>query len=96
MVDPIRPVGPEMMPAQTGGVRPPETSFKNFLTDQIRKVNDLQQEADQAVKGAFTGQTQDVTEVLGAVKKAEVAFDLLMEVRNKVVDAYQEIMRMRV
>ena len=43
-----------------------------------------------------TGQTNNVAEVFAAVNKAGIAFDLLMEIRNKLTDAYQEIQQMRV
>ena len=70
--------------------------FKTILLDSLDEVNRLQNEADQGVQRLLTGETDNVAEVLNAVNKAGIAFDLLMEVRNKLTDAYREIQQMRV
>jgi flagellar hook-basal body complex protein FliE len=70
--------------------------FKSILLDSLNEVNRLQNEADQGVERLLTGETNNVAEVLTAVNKAGIAFDLLMEVRNKLTEAYQEIQQMRV
>ena len=69
--------------------------FKTILLEHLDEVNRLQTEADQGVQRMLTGETDNVAEVLAAVNKAGVAFDLLMEIRNKLTDAYQEIQQMR-
>ena len=74
----------------------PRKDFKSVLLDSLNEVNRLQTEADQGVQRLITGETDNVAEVLTAVNKAGIAFDLLMEVRNKLTDAYQEIKQMRV
>jgi len=58
-------------------------------------VNRLQNEADAGVQRLLTGESDNVAEVFAASNKAGIAFDLLMEVRNRLVDAYQEIQQMR-
>jgi len=70
--------------------------FKRLLVDSLNEVNRLQTEADTGVKDLLSGETENVAEVFAAVNKAGIAFDLLMEVRNKLTDAYQEIQQMRV
>lgn len=70
--------------------------FKSILLDSLNEVNRLQTEADRGVQRLITGETDNVAEVLTAVNKAGIAFDLLMEVRNKLTDAYQEIKQMRI
>ncbi|HEY3244197.1 MAG TPA: flagellar hook-basal body complex protein FliE [Phycisphaerae bacterium] len=70
--------------------------FKSILLDSLNEVNRLQTEADQDVQRLLTGETNNMAEVFTAVNKAGVAFDLLMEVRNKLVEAYQEVQQMRV
>jgi flagellar hook-basal body complex protein FliE len=70
--------------------------FKSILLDSLNEVNRLQDEADQGVQRLLTGETDNVAEVITAVNKSGVAFDLLMEVRNKLADAYREIQQMRV
>jgi len=103
MVNPIQ--FPSVGPTGTSGVPTPPVSqpgevkgrdFKSVLLDSLDEVNRLQTEADKGVQQLMTGETDNVAEVLTAVNKAGVAFDLLMEVRNKLLDAYQEIRQMRV
>lgn len=74
----------------------PEKSFGEFLDEALNNVNQLQNEASQASINLATGKIQDIAEVTIAAEKATVALQLTMQVRNKVVDAYQEIMRMQV
>ena len=69
--------------------------FKSVLLDSLQEVNRLQTEADQGVQKLVSGETDNVAEVLSAVNKADIAFDLLMEIRNKLTDAYREIQQMR-
>jgi flagellar hook-basal body complex protein FliE len=70
--------------------------FKQFLLDNLNKVNTMQQDAGKLVNDMVMGKEQDITKVMTAVEKAGVAFDTLMAVRNKLVESYQEILRMRV
>ena len=71
-------------------------SFNETLKASINKVNKLQQEADKAVQDLVTGETKDIHQTMIALKKADVSLQLMIQVRNKIVDAYQEIMRMAV
>ncbi|MEM6797942.1 MAG: flagellar hook-basal body complex protein FliE [Planctomycetota bacterium] len=73
-----------------------EGSFKNLLIDSIQNVNNMQQQADQAVEAMFTGGDVNPAEVLTAVQKADLAFRLTMQMRNKVMDVYQEIKDIRI
>lgn len=70
--------------------------FREILLDSLDEVNRLQHEADQGVQRLLTGETENVAEVLAAVNKADIAFDLLMEIRNKLTEAYREIQQMRI
>jgi len=88
---PVPPPGPTHPVGEAGG-----KGFKQILMDNLNEVNRLQQEADQKVQALYRGDTQNVAEVFAAVNKAGVAFDLLMEIRNKMLEAYQEIQQMRV
>jgi flagellar hook-basal body complex protein FliE len=73
-----------------------ESSFKDFLLDSIRQVNSMQQDADQAVEKLFSGGEVNPAEVLTAVQKADIAFRLMLQVRNKIVDAYNEVQAIRI
>jgi flagellar hook-basal body complex protein FliE len=84
---PGRPQGPQAEPA---------TSFKDVLMKNIEQVNRLQQDAEMAIEDLTTGKRDDVDGVLIAKQKADMAFQMLLQVRNKMMDAYEEIKQMRV
>ena len=71
----------------------PEVSFEDMLSASIRQVNSLQLEADKKVRDLATGDVEDISEVVLASSRADVALRLLMEVRNKFLDAYQSLSR---
>ena len=71
-------------------------SFKSLLIDSIRNVNDMQQQADKAVETLMTGGDADPAAVLTAVQKADLAFRLMMQMRNKAMQVYQEIKDIRI
>lgn len=73
-----------------------EKSFGEFLAESLDKVNDLQQGADAAVAQMAAGEGPGIQEAMIAIEKADVAFKLMMEVRQKILDAYQEVIRMQV
>lgn len=70
--------------------------FGEYLSEALNNVNKLQQNAEQASVNLAAGKIQDVSEVVIAAEKATIALQLTMQVRNKIVDAYQEVMRMQV
>lgn len=93
ITSPVNPVtGVPASPAQV----PPGKDFKSILMESLEEVNRLQDEADMGVQRLLTGETDNVAEVFAAVNKAGIAFDLLMEIRNKLTDAYREIQQMRI
>jgi flagellar hook-basal body complex protein FliE len=71
------------------------SSFGKTLSDFIENVNELQKVADEKALGFATGQIQDIHEVVSAAEEAGIALQLLMEMRNKVVEAYRDLMRMQ-
>src|SRR5882672_35662 len=71
-------------------------SFKDVLVDSIQQVNSMQLQADKAVETMFTGGDVNPAEVLTAVQKADLAFRLTMQMRNKLMDVYQEIKDIRI
>jgi flagellar hook-basal body complex protein FliE len=74
----------------------PVQSFGKMMEEMVGNVNQLQQNADQSIQGLATGQSKGLHEVMIAVEKASISFQMLNQVRNKAVEAYQEIMRMPV
>jgi flagellar hook-basal body complex protein FliE len=73
-----------------------QVSFGETLHQAITDVNTLQQEAGDAMKKMVSGKPVDLHEVMIAAEKARTSFDLLMEIRNKTIDMYRELMRMQV
>lgn len=76
--------------------RPAGGDFKQELLDEIRKVNELQQDASKATNDLLTGQRDDIEGVMIATQKADSAFRMLLALRNKAVDVYDEVRNIRV
>ena len=90
---------PSSLPLALAGANKPEAaqgSFKDYLLDSIRQVNSMQKEADSAVEKLMTGGDVNPAEVLTAVQKADLAFKMMLQVRNKLVAAYDEVQAIRV
>lgn len=84
--------------AQTQNVSSPKEAsgdFGSMLKDAIQQVNKTQVDSEQMSNKLMTGQVQDVHEVMLAAQKASLSLNLTVEVRNKVIESYQEIMRMQ-
>lgn len=73
-----------------------KSNFACFLKNEISKVDALLKNADAASIELATGQTQDLHTVMVALEKANLSLGLTIEVRNKVLDAYNQIMRMQI
>ena len=71
-------------------------SFAAALKDSIAEVNAMQQKADAAISALATGEKVSLHETMIAMEQADVSFRMMMQVRNKIVEAYQEILRMQV
>lgn len=71
-------------------------SFKDFLLDSIKEVNQMQVDADHAVETLMTGGDADPAEVLTAVQKADLAFRMMMQMRNKLLEVYQQVQDVRI
>lgn len=78
----------------TGGAA--SSGFMDTLQHVISKANDIQLEAGQATEALMTGQTQNVHQTMVALQEADVSFQLMMQIRNKLVSAYDEIQRMQI
>lgn len=72
-----------------------EKPFGEFLAESLRQVDALQKDADVAASQIARGEGLGIQEAMVAIEKADVSFKLMMEVRQKILDAYQEIMRMQ-
>lgn len=80
-------------PTSTKGA---EKSFADTLKDAVQSVNQMQQESDKKAQELAVGKTKDVAGVMISAEKADIALKLMVQVRNKIIEAYQEIMKMQV
>ncbi len=71
-------------------------SFSDMLIKSVEKVNKLQKEADEAINDLVLGDNKDIVQTMIKMEKADISFKLMMQIRNKIVQAYEEIMRMQV
>lgn len=69
--------------------------FADLITDAVGQVTQLEQQAQSAVTGLMTGSGMDVHQAMIATQKADMAFELVLAVRNKAVQAYQSVMGMQ-
>jgi flagellar hook-basal body complex protein FliE len=90
-IDPAQPAARPLRPGEGVG-----SDFHQELKRQVSEVNRLQQDASLATQEVLTGQRDDVEAVMLAAQKADSAFRMLLAVRNKVMDAYDELKQMRV
>nr|WP_245864132.1 flagellar hook-basal body complex protein FliE [Fredinandcohnia onubensis] len=73
-----------------------QKEFSSFLKDAINNVNEAQQTSDKMTEKLIKGENVDLHQVMIASEKASVSLQTTLQIRNKVVEAYQEIMRMQV
>ena len=99
MVNPVQGFRLPDITSETGSLSPSGAeqggSFGSTLRDAIGEVENLQAQAEQQVSALVQGDGQDVHGAMIAVERADLSFQLMMQVRNKIVNAYQEIARMQ-
>ena len=102
MPDPLGLIQPSpgvtpLQPGSTQGAAPPPgPGFKEVLMKNIEQVNRLQQDAEIAIEDLASGRRDDMDGVMLAKQKADVAFQMMLQVRNKLMDAYEEVRQIRV
>ena len=79
----------------TGGQSAPASPFSDLLTDAVGQVNQLEESAHAAVNGLMSGSGVDVHQAMIATEKASMSFELALAVRNKAVQAYQQVIGMQ-
>jgi flagellar hook-basal body complex protein FliE len=75
--------------------QPSGAGFGSVLADAIGRVDQFQQNAGSSIAKFLSGEDEEVHKVALATQQASISFDLFLQVRNKVVSAYQEVMRMQ-
>ena len=67
-----------------------------MLKESVEKVDALQKQADAAIDDLVVGNSKDIVQTMIMMEKADTSFRLMIQVRNKIIQAYEEIMRMQV
>lgn len=70
--------------------------FAKVVQNQLSEVNSLQDDSASAVKDLLVGKNQDINSVVAAVAKSDMSFKLMVNVRNKIIEAYKETMKMQI
>lgn len=99
VINPISQIGSEtaMKSAGTGeGAQKASADFAKFFNDALSEIDALQSKADSASLELATGQVQDLSEVMVALEKANLSLSLAVTTRDKVLEAYNQIMRMQI
>ena len=103
----IAPINPITLANPALSIQPPSTfpasggesnggGFKAMLDSAVNAVQGSQNNADTAIENFLNGNTEDVHSTVLAVQRADLTFQMFMQLRNKVVSAYQEVMKMQV
>lgn len=71
-------------------------NFKDVLKEALQDVDQAQKASDQQIQKVISGEIQDVHTAMIAMQKADLSFQMMMQVRNKLIEAYHEVMRMQV
>ena len=95
-IEPLEPLGPQADQGQLAQQPGAGGDFVAALRSQLDQVIELQNEAESLQQQLAAGQIEDINQVVLAVQKADLALNFALELRNKVVEAYQEISRMQI
>jgi len=93
VLDEMRKNGMEAQPPAAGDNA---KTFSGMLKDSMEQVNQAQVESDVAIKNLVAGRSKNIHETMLAVEKADTSLKLMVQIRNKILDAYKEVMRMQV
>ncbi|HWC96544.1 MAG TPA: flagellar hook-basal body complex protein FliE [Candidatus Sulfopaludibacter sp.] len=97
MAGPILPISPAALPS---AIRPAGTAsspgaFQDVFSSAVQQVESLRTNASASVERFLSGEGEELHTAVMATNRAELSFDLFLQTRNKVVGAYQEIMKMQ-
>ena len=87
------PISPERAPSE---VSPSGDSFADMLTQAVSGVDESMKASEQAVQSFIAGETDNVHDVMISMQKAQLSFQMMVEVRNKAIETYNEISRMQI
>jgi len=73
--------------------KPQGADFGKVLLDSLKEVNKLQVESDKSIQELATGKKESIHETMIAIEKASVSFQMMMQIRNKIIEAYDQLMK---
>lgn len=82
--------------AQVGPAQPPQVSFGQLVTGGLQGLNEQLKASQADLQGLALGETQNLHQVMVRLEESRIAFQLMLQVRNRALEAYQEVMRMQV
>lgn len=85
-----------MRQPDTSDVSVTKNSFADFITSSINEVNQAQLQGNRAIEKLQSGEAQNLHDIMISVEQADIALRMLVQVRNKALTAYEEIMRMQI
>ena len=92
-IDAINPIHPPVAPVAPDLGRPAGPGFSEMFTKALENTSSAESQAAASVESFLNGETEDLHKVALAAQRASLQFDLFLQVRNKLVSAYQEVMR---
>lgn len=95
-IEPLKPLAGIEPKKMDGDAKTDGNSFGAVLKDAIMDINNLQNDADKAIANVQLEDAGSIHDAMIALEKAGISFQVMMQVRNKILDAYQEVMRMQV
>lgn len=97
-IDPISIAATALPEARLGATvkEAAQPDFSEWLTQQVANTNDLIIKADDSVRRLALGETENLHQVMIGLEKAKLSFELIVQVRNKLLEAYQDVMRMQI
>ena len=95
-IGPASSVTPQIPAVKTGAAAEPARGFGQTVTDLLKGANSQQLQADAAIQDLVGGNSSSVHQVVLAVAKADLAFRMVLEIRNRLIESYQEVMRMQI
>jgi len=80
----------------TNPIEQTKNSFSNLIKDTIARTVEAEQQGEKAIEGLASGQARNLHEVMISVEKADISLKMLVQFRNKALQAYEEVMRMQI
>jgi flagellar hook-basal body complex protein FliE len=92
-IDSFKPLAAQLKLPAVGAQDASQNSFGKVLSESLKEVNELQAKSDISIEELVSGKSKNIHETMINISKADLAFRMTLQIRNKAIEAYQEIMR---